>query len=74
LIFGGAFAFHAGKHERLGEQLDWAESHGCVDAAIRIMIRVDDSKWNIAVSSDHWFEDHAWTKEENWQCLNKPCQ
>ena len=57
LVLGGAIASHYVKHDRLREQLDWAESHGCLDAAIRLLEAMDDSKWNIARSINEWHEE-----------------
>ena len=62
LILGGAIASHAAKHERLNEQLKWAEKHGCLNEALTYLGTLSDNKWNISNGSD-WNEEHPWVTE-----------
>ncbi len=64
LILGGSIASHAVKHERLAEQLEWAENHGCLNEAITFLklLLKDEGKWNISNGTD-WDEEHPWVTE-----------
>jgi len=59
LILGGAMASHAAKHERLLDQLKWAEQHCCLQEALTYLKLLSDDKWNKSTGSD-WNEEHPW--------------
>ena len=63
LILGGSIASDAVKHERLIEQLDWAERHCCLGQALNYLKKLDDSDWNQS-SHEDGTDGHPWVKGE----------
>ena len=62
LILGGSIASHAVKHDRLSEQLDWAERHECLQEALTYLSHLSEEKWNKS-SNDDWEQEHPWVTD-----------
>lgn len=62
LVLGAAIASHADKHERLSEQLDWAERHGCLREALAYLKHLSEDKWNKSNGND-WDKEHPWVTD-----------
>ena len=60
LILGGAIASHTHKHERLAEQLAWAERHGCLNEALSYLKLLPEEHWNRSRGDDWDREPEPW--------------
>jgi hypothetical protein len=53
LILGASMESSASKHERLADQLYWAQENGCLDDAIRYLKAIPAKRWNLC-SPERW--------------------
>lgn len=63
LFLGGDIASYADKYRRLSEQLDWAETHGCLDEALVYLAKLPSNAWTTSDGSD-WDQKHPWVRGE----------
>jgi hypothetical protein len=56
LILAASAESDAAKHSRLSSQLQWALENGCLDEAIRRLLRIPADKWN-SCPLDQWEQD-----------------
>jgi hypothetical protein len=52
-ILAGSASSNASKLARLGEQLEWAAQHGCLDEALNYLGSVDRVHWSSCLP-EHW--------------------
>lgn len=71
LILGGSIASHACKHQRLSEQLDWADDHGCLAQALRYLERLPADSWVVSDGAD-WNREHPWVEESAMNDMPTP--
>lgn len=57
LILAASGASGATKHQRLGDQLYWAQENGCLDDALVSLSAIDADAWNCC-SAEKWNRDH----------------
>jgi hypothetical protein len=56
LIWAVASESDASKHDCLANQLEWAEAHGCPDAAVAFLDKLPPENWNTS-SLAQWKQD-----------------
>jgi hypothetical protein len=59
LILAASGESAASKHQRLAEQLAWAEEHECLSAALSFLAAIQPDQWEHC-TADQWYRSTDW--------------